>query len=138
MKESEKQELGLHVIARAFSKRIEDSNTKFYVSSLRSGQKIEFEGSILVMGDVNAGAEIVAGEHIIVLGALRGLAHAGAGGNKKAIITARRIECPQIRIANIVKEFEAYDEDEEIDLEPKEYACIENDKISLKQIKDLT
>lgn len=105
--------LGLHGIKRAFEKEIDNSETKFYKGSLRSGQKVEFEGSLVILGDVNAGAEVIAGENIVVLGELRGLAHAGAKGNKKAIIASNEIDCPQIRIANIVKEIER-DEIEEI------------------------
>lgn len=98
--------LGLHGIKKVFEKDIENSETKFHKGSLRSGQKIEFEGSLVILGDVNAGAEVIAGENIVILGELRGLAHAGAKGNKKAIIASNEIDCPQIRIANIVKEIE--------------------------------
>lgn len=101
--------LGLHGIKKVFEKDIENSETKFHKGSLRSGQKIEFEGSLVILGDVNAGAEVIAGENIVVLGELRGLAHAGAKGNKKAIIASNEIDCPQIRIANIVKELEKDD-----------------------------
>ena len=79
--------LGLHGITRTYNKEIATSETKFHRGSVRSGQKIEFEGSIIVLGDVNDGAEVIAGENIIVLGDLRGLAHAGAKGNKEAIWT---------------------------------------------------
>ena len=51
-------------------------------------EKIEFEGSLVILGDVNSGAEVIAGENIVILGDLRGLAHAGARGNKKAVIIA--------------------------------------------------
>lgn len=98
--------LGLHGIKKTFYKEVATSETKFHKGSLRSGQRIEFEGSIVIIGDVNAGAEVVAGENIIVLGTLRGLAHAGAKGNKDAVIEASDIEAVQIRIANIVKELE--------------------------------
>ena len=98
--------LGLHGIKKVFEKEIQNSETKFHKGSLRSGQKIEFEGSLVVLGDVNAGAEVIAGENIVILGVLRGLAHAGAKGNKKAIIASNEMDCPQIRIANIVKEIE--------------------------------
>ena len=108
--------LGLHGIKKTFEKEIENSETKFYKGSLRSGQKIEFEGSIVVLGDVNAGSEVIAGENIAILGVLRGLAHAGAKGNKKAIIATNLIDSPQIRIANIVKEIEK----DEVD---KNYRC---------------
>ncbi len=98
--------LGLHGIKRTFEKEINNSETMFHRGSLRSGQKIEFEGSLVILGDVNAGAEVIAGENIVILGVLRGLAHAGAKGNKKAIIASNLIESPQIRISNVVKEIE--------------------------------
>lgn len=98
--------LGLSGIKKTFKKEIAVSETKFYRNSLRSGQKVEFEGSIVVLGDVNFGAEVIAGENVVVLGILRGLAHAGAKGNKEAIICARDIQSKQIRISNIVKECE--------------------------------
>ena len=79
------------------------------------------------MGDLNGGAEVISGENIVVLGIIRGLAHAGAKGNKKAIIAANRIETPQIRIANIVKEVEK----EELD-EIHQYGYVEEDKIILE------
>ena len=114
--------LGLHGIKKAFSKEIETSETKFFRGSLRSGQKEEYEGSIVILGDVNGGAEVIASENIIILGSLRGLAHAGAKGNKEAIIAANQIECPQIRISNIIKEVER----EEIAM-TKKYAYINED-----------
>ena len=98
--------LGLHGIKKVFEEEVNISETKYYKGSVRSGQKVEFEGSLVIIGDLNAGAEAIAGENIIVLGTLRGLAHAGAKGNKKAIIASNIIECPQLRIANIVKEIE--------------------------------
>lgn len=106
--------LGLHGIKKTFNKEIATSETKFHRGSLRSGQKIEYEGSFVILGDVNAGAEVLAGENIIVLGILRGMAHAGAKGNKEAIIAAASIEAAQIRIADIVKEIEKEEITDEI------------------------
>ena len=88
--------MGLNCIKKDFKKEIESSETKFFKSSLRSGQKIEFEGSIVILGDVNYGAEVVAEDNIVVLGVLRGMAHAGAKGNVDAIIAAHRIDSPHI------------------------------------------
>lgn len=119
--------LGLHGIKKAFSEEIESSETKFYRGSLRSGKKVEFEGSIVVLGDVNAGAEVIAGENIVILGILRGVAHAGAKGNKKAMIAAAAIEAPQLRIANIVKEIEKTEEQER-----KTYAYIKENEIAIE------
>lgn len=120
--------LGLYGIKRVFEKEIETSETKFYNGSLRSGQKVEFEGSLVILGDLNGGAEAIAGENIVVLGTLRGLAHAGAKGNKKAIIAANIIDCPQLRIANIVKEIEK----EELDQEYKFASIDEKNEIVLE------
>ena len=104
------KELGLHNIKKTFIQEVSTSETKFHRGSLRSGQRIEEEGSIVILGDVNSGAEVVAADNILVLGSLRGLAHAGAKGNKKAIIAAGKLDTVQIRISNIVKEI---DRDEE-------------------------
>ena len=102
----EEEGLGLHSIKNAFKEEIISSQTMFHRGSVRSGQKVEYQGSIVILGDVNSGSEIIAGENIIILGDLRGLAHAGAKGNKEAIVAANRIECPQMRIANIIKQIE--------------------------------
>ena len=102
--------LGLHSIKKTFEKEIATSETKFHRGSLRSGQKLEAEGSIVIIGDVNSGAEVMASDNIVVLGALRGLAHAGAKGNKQAIIAAGLVDTVQIRIANIVKEIDREEE----------------------------
>ena len=98
------KELGLHNIKRTFIQEVSTSETKFHRGSLRSGQKMEEDGSIVILGDVNSGAEVVAADNIVVLGTLRGLAHAGAKGNTKAIIAAGKLDTVQLRIANIVKE----------------------------------
>ena len=78
--------LGLHTIKKTFETNTDISETKFVQNSIRSGQKEEYAGSIVICGDVNPGAEVIAGGNIMVLGTLRGVAHAGANGNKKAII----------------------------------------------------
>ena len=122
------KELGLHNIKKTFIQEVSVSETKFHRGSLRSGQKIEEEGSIVIIGDVNSGAEIIAADNIVVLGALRGLAHAGAKGNAKAIIAAGRLDAVQVRIANIVKEI---NKDEE-QLVRQAYIYIDDDKIVIE------
>ena len=117
--------LGLSSIKRTFNKEIAISETKFHRGSLRSGQKMESEGSLVILGDVNSGAEVMASDNIVVLGALRGLAHAGAKGNKQAIISAGLLDTVQIRIANIVKEI---DRDEE-PLHKQAYVSVVNNVI---------
>ena len=102
--------LGLHSIKKTFNREIGVSETTFHRGSLRSGQKLETEGSLVILGDVNSGAEVMASDNIVVLGALRGLAHAGAKGNKEAIVAAGLFDAVQIRIANIVKEIDREEE----------------------------
>lgn len=96
--------LGLNEIRRTYNKDVEISESKIHRGSLRSGQRMEYEGTLIILGDVNAGAEVIAGDNVVVVGNLRGLAHAGAKGNKQAIVAANRIDTPQLRIANIIKE----------------------------------
>ena len=122
--------LGLHEIKRAFSEEIESSETKFFRGSLRSGKKIEYEGSVVVLGDVNSGAEVIAGENIVIVGTLRGMAHAGARGNRKAMISAVSIEAPQIRIADIIKEAEKEEKQEQKEI--KTYAYISENKMIIE------
>ena len=98
--------LGLHSITRSYKKDVGKSETTFHKGSLRSGQRLEVEGSLVVVGDVNSGAEVIAGDNIVIIGTLRGLAHAGAKGNKEAIIATSTLDAVQIRISNIVKEFD--------------------------------
>ena len=120
--------LGLHGIKRDFRKEIATSETKFYRGSLRSGQRLQFEGSVVILGDVNGGAEVIAEDNIVVLGRLRGMAHAGARGNAQAIIAAHIIDSPQIRIASIIKERSR----EEIDIQAFSYDYVnEKNEIEL-------
>ncbi len=79
-----------------------DIKTAMLKKTIRSGQRIEFDGNLLIMGDVNPGAEVVANGDIIVLGKVRGTIHAGASGNTEAKIVAFLLEPLQIRIANII------------------------------------
>lgn len=68
--------------------------------TLRSGRSVYYEGDVVIMGDVNAGAEVVAGGHVIVWGRLRGLVHAGAFGDDAAMICALDLAPTQLRIAD--------------------------------------
>lgn len=79
---------------------ISPESTVLIRRTLRSGQSIHFPGNVVVLGDVNPGAEIVAGGSIIVMGTLRGVVHAGATGIKNAVVTAFRLLPTQLRIAD--------------------------------------
>lgn len=73
--------------------------TLFITRHLRSGQRVSYAGNVVVLGDVNPGAEIIATGHIMVMGTLRGLAHAGSKGDERAIVTALKLSPTQLRIA---------------------------------------
>lgn len=79
-----------------------DLKSIVYKNSLRSGQFLHYDGNVILIGDVNSGAEIVAMGNIFVMGKVKGMLHAGANGNKNCIITALNIFAMQIRIADII------------------------------------
>lgn len=70
--------------------------------TVRSGNSLSHPGHVVVLGDVNPGAEIVAGGHVIVWGKLRGTVHAGAAGSEDAIVCALDLAPTQLRIASHV------------------------------------
>lgn len=85
-------------------KLMELSNTtgQFYKGNLRSGQVLESDTSIVVIGDVNPGASIVSKGNIVILGTLRGTVIAGAAGNPNSFIVALDMQPGQIRIADTI------------------------------------
>lgn len=70
--------------------------------SLRSGQKINYDGNVVILGDINPGSEITASGDIVILGSLRGVVHAGANGSEDAVIVAYRLNPVQLRIASTI------------------------------------
>ncbi|HOI82105.1 MAG TPA: septum site-determining protein MinC [Synergistales bacterium] len=68
--------------------------------SLRSGRKIDHDGDIMILGNVNEGAEVFAGRSVVVVGRLRGLAHAGLTGPEEAFIVSGQFEASQVRIGD--------------------------------------
>ena len=70
--------------------------------TLRSGDHLQADGTVLLLGDVNPGARISAGGHVLVWGRLRGIAHAGCTGNSEARIVALQLRPLQLRIAAAV------------------------------------
>jgi septum site-determining protein MinC len=75
------------------------NNALYVPNTIRSGQRLVHDGHVIICGDVNAGAEVAAGGDIVVMGALRGLAHAGYFGDESARIVAGSLRPPQLRIA---------------------------------------
>lgn len=102
--------------------------------TVRSGQRIEYEGNILVMGDVNPGGEIIAAGDIVVLGKLRGTAHAGAKGDKLAEIFAFQIKPVQIRIAGVFTRAPEKEREKETRYFGPEVAKIRDDQIVVEKV----
>ncbi|HLX40465.1 MAG TPA: septum site-determining protein MinC [Ktedonobacteraceae bacterium] len=80
----------------------ESTDTLFLRRTVRSGQAIHHTSTVVVLGDVNPGAEIVAGGDIIVWGVLRGMVHAGYPDNEQALVCALQLSPVQLRVAHLL------------------------------------
>jgi len=101
-------------------------STLYHRGTLRGGQALHNLGNIIVIGDVNPGAELIASGDIVVFGALRGVAHAGAQGDRSARVIALELAPTQLRIATCIA----------LDAEPSaghgpEHAYIFDDRIAI-------
>ncbi|MEI7989164.1 MAG: septum site-determining protein MinC [Chloroflexota bacterium] len=97
----------LHTTTPERSGRQADSSMQgedaiFVRRTLRSGNRLQHNGHVIIIGDVNPGAEIIAGGDVVVWGKLRGTVHAGAQGNENAIVCALELSPTQLRIADQV------------------------------------
>ena len=99
------------LVESAFRKSIEDhaikdkdiSNTgQFYKGNLRSGQVLDVETSIIIIGDIKPGAKVISKGNVIILGSLKGNVYAGASGNPNAFVVALDMHPVQIRIADTI------------------------------------
>ncbi len=104
--------------------------TFYQNGSMRSGKRIEFDGSVVLLGDLNAGAEIIASGNIVILGACRGMVHAGCKGDSNAYIFAQQLTPTQIRISEMV----TYLSTDKNGIHYPSYAYIEDGKIYVAKI----
>lgn len=88
--------------SKSLDSYLEGDQAIFLRKTLRSGFRVASHGHVVVLGDVNPGAEIIAGGSIIVWGRLRGIAHAGAEGNEGAVVCALDLSPTQLRIADYI------------------------------------
>jgi septum site-determining protein MinC len=100
--------------------------------TLRSGQVVRHPGHVVIIGDVNDGAEVIAGGDIVIWGSLRGTVHAGAMGNDQAIVCALELAPTQLRIG---KHIARPPEDKPEQRATPEVAFIEEGKIIVKKWK---
>ncbi|WP_457626568.1 septum site-determining protein MinC [Persephonella sp.] len=109
----------------------EKKSLKIINKTVRSGQRIEYDGDILIIGDVNPDAYIVASGNVIVMGTLRGVVHAGANGDETATVMALKLIPQQLRIGN----FFTRSPDNPETPEYPEKAYIEENHIVIERIK---
>jgi septum site-determining protein MinC len=79
-----------------------EGKTKFIRKTVRGGECINYQGNIVIIGDINSGAEVYATGNVIVLGRIRGKVSAGANGNTKAVIAAFSLQPEILKIANVI------------------------------------
>ncbi|OQY42593.1 MAG: hypothetical protein B6227_01650 [Fusobacteriia bacterium 4572_74] len=81
---------------------VNEGITKFHIGTLRSGEILEYPGSIVILGDVNPGSIVKAEGNIVVIGTLNGVAHAGIKGNNEAFIVASNMNPFQLKIDEVL------------------------------------
>lgn len=102
---------------------------------VRSGQTLEYDGHLLLLGDVNPGGVVRCTGDVYIIGALRGMAHAGSAGNEDAIIAASSMTPTQLRIADVISR----PPDEWTSAEPyMEYAFLKDGKMAIDKLSSLS
>jgi len=101
---------------------------------IRSGQVLHHEGNLLFLGDVNPGGTITCTGDILILGALRGMAHAGYTGNEEAVIAASYLAPTQLRIAEIISRPPDEWENRETSME---FAFLRDGKMQIDKITNM-
>lgn len=126
-REGEGYALGAHV-----QQELRGKSCLLVERTLRSGQRIQYDGSVVVLGDVNPGADIIATGNVIVMGSLRGMVHAGARGDVEARVVALRLHPTQLRIAHYISR----PPDDDVS-EPggPEVALIKDERIQIEQFE---
>jgi septum site-determining protein MinC len=101
---------------------------------IRSGQVLEVEGDLLLIGDVNPGGTVTAGGNIFIMGSLRGIAHAGYYGDEEAVIVASSMNPAQLRISQYINRAP----DQMLDAEDRQMECAyidENNQIMVDRLQ---
>jgi septum site-determining protein MinC len=119
-------------VKRSVDEIDERKSLKVVNKTLRSGQRIEHDGDVLIIGDVNPDAYVIASGNIIVMGTLRGIAHAGARGDETAVVMALKLRPQQLRIGS----FFTRSPDENIEIpEYPEKALVRENQIYIEKIQ---
>lgn len=111
----------------------DQNDTIFHKGSLRSGQAIHHAGSVVIIGDVNPGSEVVAEGNIIVLGNVKGVVHAGCGGNFDCFVAALNLSPVQLRISEVIS-YMPKDEHDKKSLKSAAFAYIKDSQIYIRKL----
>ncbi len=90
---------------KSIEERLNEMNKgagQFYRGTLRSGQVLESDSSVIILGDVNPGAKIISAGNVVVLGTLKGTVYAGVNGDESTFVVALEMSPVQIRIGDII------------------------------------
>ena len=112
---------------------IDEGKTKFIYKTIRSGQKVFFNGNVVVIGDINSGAEVIATGNVIVLGELKGRVHAGFSGNRQTVIAAFRLYPEILQISDTVATSPEGDKPRYPEVEKLKNGCIEVEPYSINK-----
>jgi septum site-determining protein MinC len=107
---------------------VPEDTALFVDRTVRSGTRVEYAGTVVVLGDVNAGAEVAAQGNIIVWGRLRGAAHAGTAGNPEAVICALSLSPMRLQISDELLSF-----NEEFEIEGPSMAVVKDGHIKVER-----
>lgn len=128
----EKQQETIEAVEATIESMPQEDAGLFHKGNLRSGQVLESEKSIIMLGDVKPGANVISGGNIVVLGSLRGNAFAGLDGRKDAFVVALDMQPVQIRIGDCIAR--SPDEPEkDVNKEPK-IAFLDGETIYIETI----
>jgi len=131
------KQIDSNVILKQDAVRVrEESELVSVTKVVRSGQVLHVEGDLLLVGDVNPGGTVVAGGNLFVLGALKGIAHAGYRGNKNAVIAASLMKPSQLRIADIITRSEEERSEKEENIMECAYLD-DNDQMVIDRVQTL-
>ncbi len=132
MEEDEKLEQAFRATMERQTARQDYSTGQFFKGNLRSGQVLDVETSIIIIGDVKAGAKVISKGNVIILGSLTGKVYAGSAGNQNAFVVALDMEPMQIRIADTIAR--APDKPKKKQLKEAKIAYLENGNIYIEPL----
>jgi septum site-determining protein MinC len=114
-----------------------ENRTLYKMESLRSGQSVKYEGSVIIIGDVNPGAEVIAEGNVVVLGKLLGMAHAGCSGVPDCFVAAIRLQPVQLRIGDKITYFPKNFAKDDIYSRRPLYAYVKGEQIHVAPLMQL-